>query len=133
MRRPRARHLLLLVALLHLAADAAFAGGAVFCVGTDGHRALETEHLADAGCEIREIGEEPTLDSLPGDCTDSPVHPEADMAPGNQDPKPPLTLLALPGSFVVAPPCRAPVVRPHPRAPLSPQGLIAQRTTVLLL
>ena len=134
MRLPRARHLLLLVALLHLAADVAVAGGAVICVGPEGHRALETKHVAGAGCEARPMVEEPSLDSRPGGCSDSPVHPEADIAPGSQDPTPLApTLLALPSPLAAEPPLRPSSTGAHQRAPDVGSGLIAQRTTVLLL
>lgn len=134
MKRPRARHLLFLIALLHLAADMASAGGMVFCVGPDDHRALETEHLAGAGCELPSAGETTSLNALASDCTDSPLHPDADIAAGSQPPaRFSLALLALPSRFATHAPLSAPAIRTHQRAPDLNAGLSRRRTTVLLL
>lgn len=46
MNRPAILRLVFAIALLHLLADSAFAGGAVLCVESDDHRAVEAAHTA---------------------------------------------------------------------------------------
>lgn len=135
MRRPQARRILILAAALHLLSDAALAGGMVFCVGPDDHRAVEMEHVAASGCESsKPTSEGASLEAAPEDCSDSPLHPEADIAAGNQDRSDlSLTLLLLPSPFPVTRALDRRVMRAHSRAPDFAPSVLAQRTTVLRL
>lgn len=84
MRRTSAQRFLLLIALFHLFSDAAYAGGAVLCVGSDDHRQVESEHVADLGCQTAtqqqpgEVGPG-TSESSPESCVDSPLHSDAEI------------------------------------------------------
>lgn len=92
MKSSRSHRILLLAALLHLAAEAAAAGGAVLCVGPNDHQAIELGHSAQ-GCEPPDeaaavvahdaFAANPAAD-LPdcADCVDTPLHADAEMAPG---------------------------------------------------
>ena len=84
MKRTWVRQVLLLTALIHLFADVALAGGAVLCVAPNGHTAVEIGHLAQ-DCETlsgaRTLGPGTVFESdACADCTDSPLHEEAEMA-----------------------------------------------------
>lgn len=133
MTRTKTRHILLLVALLHLVADVAFAGGAVLCVGPDDHRALETEHLG--GCDEpafeRDVAQ---LDSLQEECDDTEVHSDPELVSENDQaskvPAPLLALVSSPPRHTVA---ESPVLSAFQRSPGLPPGLSALRTTVLIL
>lgn len=130
--------LLLFVAFFHLLADVAFAGGAVLCVGPDEHRAIESQYLADSGCLSEEL-ESPhgaelsagTSDSE--ECTDSPLHSEAELA-SSAEPLPDLE--GAPAAFAT-PPIGAVVdairLRARARAPDVSPALRAHRTVVLLI
>lgn len=133
MRRTRTRYILLLVALLHLVADAAFAGGVVLCVGPNDHRALETGHLG--GCEVstpkRDLAQ---LDTLPSDCSDSAVHSDPELVNENEDAsKVAAPLLALFSSPPADRFLAGSEHRGHRRSPGLPPGLSLHRSTVLLL
>lgn len=82
-RRTRIR-LLLATALLHLLADVAFAGGAVLCVGSNGHMAIEAQHAVTVLChpELPDEAAVPTTDLVraeSGECDDRPLHSEAEF------------------------------------------------------
>lgn len=83
-RRIRIR-LLLATALLHLLADVAFAGGAVLCVGSNGHLAIEAQHAVTVLCHPDlpdEAAAVPTTDLVradSGECDDRPLHSEAEF------------------------------------------------------
>lgn len=106
MKHNRTHGILLLTALLHLLVDVAFAGGAVFCVGPNNHAAIEIEvgHFArDCGPfqDAKVKGSDPELaigDST--DCTDIPLHSEAEMVCEDLswDPNPPSALAFSSGS-----------------------------------
>lgn len=136
MRPTQARHILIFVALLHLLSDAALAGSLVFCVGPNDHRALEVEHLGVAGCEssAAETDGVASLTPSPGDCADSPLHPEADIAVGTQDWGRASALLSgLPSPFASASILGRSELHARVRAPDIARDLLAQGTTVLLL
>ena len=81
MRRTKYR-LLLITALLHLFADVAFAGGAILCVGSNDHLAIEAQHAVSGDCEtIEQTSEVGFTDAKSGaeDCSDSPLHVEAEL------------------------------------------------------
>jgi len=83
MQRTWVRHIILLSALLHLFVDVAVTGGAVLCVAPSDHTAVEIGHLAQ-GCEtlygaMASPGTVFESDAC-ADCTDSPLHAEAEMA-----------------------------------------------------
>ena len=94
MRRTKYR-LLLMTALLHLIADVAFAGGAVLCVGANDHLAVEMQHGASGDCQAENLAAEATLaetyvsevyaDSSSKDCTDRPLHGEAEFVSGSRE------------------------------------------------
>lgn len=84
MRTISKQRLLLCLALVHLFSDAAYAGGAVLCVGPDDHREVESEHVADLGCqtaaqqEPEQVG--PGTGESPSEtCVDSPLHSDAEI------------------------------------------------------
>lgn len=137
MRRARTHHVLLLIALLHLFADAAFAGGVVLCVGPDDHRALESERSVDFGCEAlapSANAQRAELQALPGDCDDSPVHSDAEMVSKEQEssgstPGQISLLVSLDFRTSLAPRAGLTLATASGRAP----ELRALRTTVLLL
>ncbi|MBW2270721.1 MAG: hypothetical protein JRH16_19320 [Deltaproteobacteria bacterium] len=137
MRRAQTRHLLLLIALLHLAVDVAFAGGVVICVGPDDHRALESEHISRLGCEASSLlGEagHAAADFSPRDCSDSPVHSEAEMVSREEDPAAFVVWrVALPIPLELDAPLAGTTLGVLARAPALAPGLLAHRTTVLLL
>lgn len=82
----RAKHRLLLVAaLVHLLADVAFAGGAVLCVGSNDHVAIEVPHATEAACQpgTSAGGVVHAKAFTPADsegCEDRPLHSEAEFA-----------------------------------------------------
>lgn len=134
-----ARHrLLLVVALFHLLSDVAYAGAAVLCVGPDDHRAVESEHSAEAGCESAGATA-PAAPSLAGqsaaseDCTDSPLHSEAELVSSaypDADLSPPLAACVVTsGSSHES----NDAVRPRARVPSDTSALRAHRTVVLLV
>jgi hypothetical protein len=142
MNRIARNRLLLLVALTHLLMDAGFAGGAVLCVGSDEHRAVESEIAAELGCPVgapgasRPNGVEalPTTDPLSsGECVDRPLHSEAELVSSHAqdvDPSPVVGVRPL----AMAPATRAgPTRRPRARAPRETAAYRAVRTTVLIL
>lgn len=136
MNRTARNQLLLVFALFHLLADVAYAGAAVLCVGADDHRAIESEHVSEAGCEASE--ESAPLGARvmetapsPGDCSDSPLHSEAELVSSHRstaDFAPAVIVLAPFESIVVT---SNTLVRPRARAPAEPKALRAHRTTVL--
>jgi len=130
--------LLLFVAFFHLLADVAFAGGAVLCVGPDEHRAVESQYLADSGCLSEELGspygaELSAEASDSEDCTDSPLHSEAELA-SSAEPLP--DVQDTPAAFAT-PPIGEVVdairLRARARAPAISPGLRAHRTVVLII
>ena len=104
MKRNRTHSTLLITALFHLLVDVAFAGEAVLCVGPNDHAAIEVGHLARDCASFQEAnvgGSGPELaigDST--DCTDIPLHTEAEMASEDLswDPNPPSALAFCAGS-----------------------------------
>ncbi len=140
MNRTTRNRILLAFALLHLLADVAFAGGAVLCVGSDDHRAVESQYLADLGCH----GENPsqpdsTAPSVSdaveqsGDCTDSPLHSEAEFfAASDRAPDAPAGLVhaAFDQHLASADAAR---LRPSARTASESSTLRAHRTVVLII
>jgi len=136
MNRTARNRLLLFFAVFHLLADVAYAGGAILCVGPDDHRAIESEHLAEA-CQTGNAASSPSLAVAKGvaseDCTDSPLHTEAELVTSS-DPDPD----AQPTFVASAPSSRSSlatsdVFRPRARAPDESTSLRAHRTIVLLI
>ena len=72
--------------MIHLFADVAFAGGAVLCVGPDDHAAIEVGHLSPDCEPLRPsglhtgIGDAYSTSGDCAECTDIPLHSEAEMA-----------------------------------------------------
>ena len=137
MNRTARNRLLLFVSLFHLLADVAFAGGAILCVGPDDHRAIESEHLAEAGCQTSAVELPSSLaiteGAAPEDCTDSPLHTEAELVASKDsypDVQPAAVVPALPSCSSLA---AVDVVRPQARAPDESSSLRAHRTIVLLI
>lgn len=99
----RTRNARLLGAALTAVLSAGLAGfsGLVFCVGADGHRALEFEH-AWIGCQTENALSAGIGSSLqgraPADCLDLPAASGEPVVPGPSDanrlPEPELTILA---------------------------------------
>jgi hypothetical protein len=86
MKRTWTHRFLLVAALLHLFADVAAVGGAVFCVGPDDHRAVEFGHITpgcDAPGEAAESAYSEAIALNGGDsctnCTDTALHEEAEI------------------------------------------------------
>ena len=105
MKLNRTHSILLLTAIFHLLADMAFAGGAVLCVGANDHTEIEAGHVArdcgpfqDANLQANDpqfaIGET-------SDCTDIPLHSDAEMASKDfsWDPTSPATLTLTSRSY----------------------------------
>jgi hypothetical protein len=133
--------LLLLLALAHFLMDAGFAGGAVLCVGTGDHRAVESAVAASLGCPAtasgdalpHEAGAFSTADRLSDKCVDRPLHSDAELVssqPESAD-SPPIVGIVAP----VVPPAtrRISTIRPGARAPDETAASRAVRTTVLIL
>jgi hypothetical protein len=139
MNRNSRNRLLLIFALFHLLADVAYAGASVLCVGADDHRAIEPEHVAEAGCQ-------PSAESTPNDagitnrapspsedCSDSPLHSEAELVSSRDR-----TLDFAPDFVAISPSLfqaatSNTLVSPRPRAPAETTALRAHRTTVLII
>ena len=138
MNRTARNRLLLFFAVFHLLSDVAYAGGAILCVGPDDHRAIESEHLAEAGCQSTNPtspvpGFSVTEAEAPEDCTDSPLHSEAELVTSTDpdyDVQPTVAASALPSSPSLA---TNDIVRPRARAPDESSSLRAHRTIVLLI
>lgn len=137
MNRTGRNRLLLFVALFHLLSDVAFAGGAILCVGPNDHRAIESEHLAEAGCQTTSAASSSSLALTEGaaaeDCTDSPLHSEAEFvssADQNPDVQPTAAASVLPSCPSLA---AIDTVRPRARAPDESSSLRAHRTIVLVI
>ena len=139
MNRTARNRLLLFFAVFHLLADVAFAGGAILCVGPDDHRAIESEHLAETGCQSTSSASPGAAEfavvgtAAPDDCTDSPLHSEAELVTStdpDHDVQPTLIASALPSTPSLA---TNDVVRPRARAPDESSSLRAHRTIVLLI
>jgi len=139
MRRTKYR-LLLMTALLHLIADVAFAGGAVLCVGANDHLAVEMQHGASVDCQAEELAAEATLaetyvDSSSEDCTDRPLHSEAEFVSGSREKTSELiqdSAIALDAIFGIDLASASSFDRRGSVKTLSPH-LPAHRTTVLLI
>jgi len=74
--------LLLMTALFHLFADVAFAGGAVLCVGSNDHFAIESLSGVPGDCQtVEQTAESGFTNAGSGseDCSDSPLHVEAEL------------------------------------------------------
>ena len=136
MRRTKYR-LLLITALLHLFADVAFAGGAILCVGSNDHLAIEAQHGVAGDCQtIEQTSEVGFTDAQAGDedCSDSPLHAEAELLSSSDEAS------ALNPNLVAAldNPFEYDLTQLHvgylgQRAADLPPDLRAHRTTVLLL
>ena len=84
MKLNRTHSILLLTAIFHLLADVAFAGGAVLCVGANDHAEIEAGHVA-RDCRlfedaIAQAGDPQFAMGETSDCTDIPLHCDAEMA-----------------------------------------------------
>lgn len=140
MTRNSRNRLLLFFALFHLLADVAYAGASVLCVGADEHRTIESEHLAEVGCQASEnfvqseteFAERSPLTGS-SDCTDSPLHSEAELV-SSFDRMPDTAsadlVFATPTSLSAT---STTLIRPRARAPAEPLALRAHRTTVLII
>lgn len=141
MNRTVGNRLFLLLALAHFLADAGFAGAVVLCVGPNDHRAVESQHTLDARCpsesstsrSLRDFPGLSTADRLSSDCTDSPLHSEAELVSSKtQSADAPPAVAVIPTDLrpVVG---RIPHVRPRARAPAETAACRAVRTTVLIV
>ena len=129
--------LLLITALLHLFADVAFAGGAILCVGSNDHIAIEAQRGVAGDCQTVEQTSEvgfTDAQSNPEDCSDSPLHAEAELVSTSDEGSAlnPDLVAALGNSF------ESDLTQLHAgylrqRAADLPPDLRAHRTTVLLL
>lgn len=135
MARRSGYRLLLATALLHLFADVAFAGGAVFCVGTNDHRAVELQHASVAVCQTADafdVADAAAVLASTSDCEDTPLHCSPELvgsADDGSDIAP--TVVALASQLSSPSPERA--LGGSVRTSISPPGLQLHRTTVLLL
>lgn len=130
--------MLLVAALVHLIADVAFAGGAVFCVGPDDHRAIEFQSAATAGCPQADADTSfghTISDAGSGDCSDSPLHPDAELAPKPDNGSDLAPIFgALPSTnHRISNVTTERGICPLNRATGLPPGLRAHRTIVLIL
>jgi hypothetical protein len=107
MKLNRTHSILLLTAIFHLLADVAFAGGAVLCVGANGHTEIEAGHVA-RDCGSFRDAEVQANDPLfangkTSDCTDFLLHGDAEMASkdASWDPAPPAVLTLTSGLYPV--------------------------------
>lgn len=135
MTRRSGHRLLLATALLHLFADVAFAGGAVFCVGADDHRAVELQHALAAICQTAEafdVADGATVLASASDCKDSPLHCSPELV-GSADDGSDIAPLAVAFSSPLSSPSSALALGDLTRTPIGPPGLRLHRTTVLLL
>jgi hypothetical protein len=118
----------------------AFGGGAVLCVGPNDHRAVESQHLADLGCQSFNAPEAQTSkvayskrSPAPSECADSLLHSDAELVSQTDDASGvgrAILALRLPLEFDAG---IALLVRSRARAPDLPPALRAHRTTVLLI
>ena len=135
MTRRSGHRLLLATALLHLFADVAFAGGAVFCVGADDHRAVELQHASAAICQTAEafdMADGATVLASASDCEDSPLHCSPELV-GSADDGSDIAPLVVSLSSPLSVPGPGQSLEGLARTPISPPGLRLHRTTVLLL
>ena len=139
MRRVRTHHLLILVAMLHLLADAALAGEAVLCVGADDHQEIEAGHTGvlchPAEAESRNPTGLQAAESAPDDCTDRLLHSaSAEMTSEHSDGSdlepPALSLPSLAGEANLL---EFSSLRAAGSSDPPPPGLVAHRTIVLLI
>jgi len=129
---------LLIIALIHLGGDTISPGDAVLCIGSDGHRAVETEHLNAHGQRGQEA--EPraefALVAPVSDCADQVLHAASEELLSQRVDGSNLERAREGASFVQPGPTLDP--RPHrARAAMAlgrvPESLRAQRTIVLLV
>ena len=139
MKRTWTHRFLLFAALLHLFADVAAVGGAVFCVGPDDHRAIEFGHITpgcDAPGEVAESASPTTVALNAGDsctdCTDTSLHEEAELGTKRVSWDAPPAVLASPFQpqqlVALLAERRAPALRPDLSATLR-----AHRSIVLII
>lgn len=137
MNRTVRNRLLLFLSVFHLLSDVAYAGEAILCVGPDDHRAIESEHLVEVGCENGTTASLPSLSVMAGaaseNCTDIPLRTDAELFTSS-DPSPDFQPLVVASSFAstLFLPTRN-VVRPRARAPAESTSIRAHRTVVLLI
>jgi hypothetical protein len=141
MNRTVGNRLFLLLALAHFLTDAGFAGAAVLCVGPNDHRAVESQHTLDARCPsesstppgLRELPGLSTADRLSSDCTDSPLHSEAELVSSkSHDTDPPAQVAVVQTDLPLSVTAFS-HVRPRARAPAETAAFRAVRTTVLIV
>ena len=122
-------------------AEGAFAGAAILCVGPGDHRAVESQHATDVGCSSE--SQEPlsrqaaagfsTGDPLTSDCTDSPLHSEAELVSSHSNGVGTPVAIAIVPTDLRPPVDRGSLVRPRARAPDATAAYRAVRTTVLII
>ena len=138
MNRNSRNRLLLFFALFHLLSDVAYAGAAVLCVGPDDHRAVESKHAVEAGCqkfdESAPLGVDVTGRARPSsECSDRPLHSEAELRSSHPSPTdPPSFVLAFAPAETLADSSNT-LIRARARAPADSTALRAHRTTVLII
>lgn len=141
MKRTAKQRLLLGFALFHLLSDVAFAGGAILCVGPDDHRAIESQHISDVGCQTPATPESAQPDKLAysgaspaqSGCADSPLHEDAELVSQADDASniaPALFTSGFPSELTARTPQ---VVASGVHVPGLSAALRAHRTTVLLI
>lgn len=141
MNRIVANRLFLLLALAHFLTDAGFAGAAILCIGSDDHRAVESQHAGDRGCPSKSSGPSSTrevaglslADPLANDCVDQPLHSDAELVssqPQSADSPPAVGVALAPVRASIEP---IPNFRPRARAPDETAAYRAIRSTVLIV
>jgi hypothetical protein len=129
--------LLLITALLHLFADAAFAGGAILCVGSNDHVAIEAQNAFSGDCQTAEQSSEVGFtDAQSGaeGCNDIPLHADAELvSTSNEASEFSPNLIAVLGNPFESDLTRMRAGYLRQRGAQLPPDLRAHRTTVLLL
>lgn len=129
---------LLIVALMHLGGDMVSPGDSVLCIGSDGHRAVEVEHVNPHGKLGPELATraEVALTAPAADCADQTLHAGSEEILSQRVDGSSLER-ARAGTSVVQ---LAPTLDPRPHRALAaiglgrlPESLRAQRTIVLLV
>jgi len=136
--RRRKYRLLLITALLHLFADTAFAGGAILCVGSNDHVAIEAQNAFPGDCQTveqaSEVGFTDAQSGAEGGCSDIPLHADAELVSTSDEASgfSPNLVAVLGNPFESdLTQMRAGYLRQRGAQP--PPELRAHRTTVLLL
>lgn len=140
MNRTARNTLLVFLATFHFLADAAFAGGAILCIGPDDHLAIESSHEAELGCEsIAQVPAEAAPEGLSRggplteDCTDRVLHAEAELVSSKQETTASVATHSTPAESLSAANTDSPTDRPQVRSPIESAAHRAVRITVLIV